>query len=159
MASVLGEVDLVVKASGEVVLKFQTLSSLVKVGKHKLVRRLQAGTLLDFVAMIVLGQHHAKLAGCLLVVVVSLAEALDKLRVSQGACKTCLALTLLQLVEKIVAIGVGSHLVEIVEQEVASVDDIIKVGIYSLNIGIGGLDVLPTIDVACLLYTSDAADE
>ena len=98
--------------------------------------------------MIVLGQHYAKLAGCLLVVVVSLAEALDKLRVSQGACKTCLALILLQLVEKLVAIGVGSHLVEIVEQEVASVDDTVEVGINSLDVGVGGLDVLPTVDVA-----------
>ena len=76
------EIYLVVESAREVVFELQQLLSLVEVGKNKLIRLLERGATCGFVAFIVLGKHHAKCLGSLLVAVVCLAEKLDQLGVS-----------------------------------------------------------------------------
>ena len=159
MAGVLAEEDVVVEVVRVVIAHLQVLGSLVEIAEHKLIRLLERGTLLGLIALVVLGDDHAQLLCSLLIVVVSLAEAFDQLRVSQSSCKQGLALILLQLVELCVAIGVGSHALDVVEQEVAVVDHLVERGVHSLYVCIGRLDVLPSEDVAISIRVALHAED
>ena len=148
MTGILIEVNLVVETSGEVFVYLQIFGSLVKVSQYEIVWFLQTGSLLWLIAVIVLCEYNAKFLRSLLIAIVSLAETLDQLWISQCTCEVSLALILLQLVELLIPVGVCLHLIYVVEQEVGSVDNTIKIGIYRLDVGVGSLDIFPTVDIA-----------
>ena len=55
---------------------------------------------------------------------------------------------MLQLVELLITVGVCLYLIYMIEQEVGIVDNTIKIGIYRLDVGVGSLDIFPTVDIA-----------
>ena len=148
MTGILVKVNLVVETSCEVFVYFQIFSSLVKISQYEIVWFLQSGPLLWLIAVIVLCEYNAEFLRSLLIAIVSLAETLDQFWVSQGTGEVSLALILLQLIKLLIIIGCSLYLFNIIEQEITSVDYIIKVGIYRLNVGVGSLDIFPTVDIA-----------
>ena len=151
MDGVLVEIARAVKRhrrGGVLLFQSQQIGRAIQVVEHEPVGSLQRGPPHRLVTPVVLREHHAQTFAVPAVVLVSLAEALDELRVGQRAGEISFAAALVEQIQRIVVGRRLANRIDPVEQEVAAIDDFVERAVDRFDFGVGGVEVVPAPNVA-----------